>query len=289
LVTLQQDVANLRNLFGTELARQAAKVAKSTAGTGKSSGGGGTGKMGKKRAQQRARTILSAKSGEQQAEFLEMPQKGVDSSSGQQPLIQPPEVSQTSSTPTPKKGKKKKRSTMANASNPHHLRNYVPSRLPHAAGGGGSTGNHGHGNQAGNVNNSLWPLALKFLSADLTPGRRKETREQNGNINVQSLVVPQEEWICLFCEYSLFYGEEMEYRRAVRNRKKVLKRRRRARERAAAAASGVSAVMKNGGEVVAGGEGTEVDEEGEEYDGYDESVVPATRVERTGRDREPPG
>jgi len=42
----------------------------------------------------------------------------------------------------------------------------------------------------------------------------------------------------MFCEYQLFYGDEQAYRRAIRNRKKILKRRRRARERAAAAAAG---------------------------------------------------
>lgn len=49
---------------------------------------------------------------------------------------------------------------------------------------------------------------------------------------------PSEEWICAFCDYELFYGEDPVYRRAVRSRKKILKRRRRARERAAAAAAG---------------------------------------------------
>lgn len=242
---------------------------------------------------------MSAKSGEQQAEFLEMPQKGADSSG--QPQMQSPQVSQTHSqgqTPTPKKGKKKKRSTMANASNPHHLRNYVPSRLPHAAGGGGGIGTHGQANQVANVN-SLWPLAVKFLSADLPPRRRKDTSGggQTG-VNVQSLpqlVVPQEEWICSFCEYSMFYGEEGEYRRAIRNRKKILKRRRRARERAAAAASGVHTAMKNAAGAAPVTDSTQVEDEDEEYDGPGyESVPPSSssaRVDGTGRarDREAPG
>jgi hypothetical protein len=59
---------------------------------------------------------------------------------------------------------------------------------------------------------------------------------------VPQLTNPAEEWICAFCEYSLFYGDDQEYRRAIRNRKKILRRRRRARERAAAAASGNSSV-----------------------------------------------
>ncbi|KAF5362513.1 hypothetical protein D9756_002673 [Leucocoprinus leucothites] len=294
LVNMQQEVTKLRSLFATELARQTAKAAEMVVGTGKS-GGGGPGKSGKRRAQQRARTIMNAKSGEQQAEFLEMPQQGTRPSA--QPQTPSPQISQTQSqgqTPTPKKGKKKKRSTMANASNPHHLRNYVPSRLPHAAGGGGSTGmNHGQGNQTANAS-LLWPLALKFLSADLPPRRRKDTSGTGqSDIGVQSLpqlVVPQEEWICSFCEYSLFYGEDAEYRRAIRNRKKVLKRRRRARERAAAAASGVNAAMKNA--VAPGTEKTHIEDE--EYDDQEYESVPnsvSSRVDGTGnlRNREPPG
>lgn len=53
-----------------------------------------------------------------------------------------------------------------------------------------------------------------------------------------TLTNPADEWICPFCEYKLFYGEEPGYTKSVRNRKKILKRRRRAQERAAAAASG---------------------------------------------------
>ncbi|KAF8880180.1 hypothetical protein BD779DRAFT_1549831 [Infundibulicybe gibba] len=107
---------------------------------------------------------------------------------------------------------KKKRAALANASNPHHLRNYVPSRLPHS----GQT----NATQTNNPQNYLGPMPLRFPEPQLTN--------------------PAEEWICAFCEYDLFYGDEQEYRRAIRNRKKILQRRRRARERAAAAASGNS-------------------------------------------------
>ncbi|KAF9448919.1 hypothetical protein P691DRAFT_704036 [Macrolepiota fuliginosa MF-IS2] len=295
LVAMQAKVANLRNLFGAELARQAAKAAKSATGTTK---GGGLGKLGKKRAQQRARTMMNAKSGEQQAEFLEMPQKGSNGSSQQQaqPQQASPNQGNQSQAPTPKKGKKKKRSTMANASNPHHLRNYVPSRLPHHASGGNNTGgNHGQNNQTANAN-SLWPLALQFLSAEVPPRRRKGANGGGRNgLHVQSLpqlAVPQEEWICSFCEYSLFYGDEVDYRRAVKNRKKILKRRRRARERAAAAASGVNAAMKNAAGVGPIAEKTHVEDE--EYDGPGYEAVPTIsygRVDGTGRmkTREPPG
>ena len=135
----------------------------------------------------------------------------------------------TGTTPVKVRGKKKKRSALANASNPHHLRNYVPSRLP----------NHGGGlNGASQQQQQSWAssLPVQFLSAEI-PRRRKH----KGGVPAAppaTLTNPADEWICAFCEYDLFYGDEVRYRRAVRNRKKILRRRRRARERAAAAASG---------------------------------------------------
>jgi hypothetical protein len=122
--------------------------------------------------------------------------------------------------------KKKKRSALANASNPHHLRNYVPSRLPSS----------GHTNLAQNVNsqNYISPPPLRFLSAQI-PSRRHKVVEEAPASNLTN---PTDEWICPFCEYKLFYGEEFGYNKSVKNRKKILKRRRRAQERAAAAANG---------------------------------------------------
>ena len=233
-MVMEQETAKLQNLFAVELARQSPKATETIGGNGRHhGGGGGSGKTGKRRAQQRVKTTMNAKSGEQPAEFLEMP--GSTTAAG------------VVTTPGGKKGKKKKRSTMANASNPHHLRNYVPSRLPHT----------GHG-QGGNVD-SLWPLALTFLSADVRPRGRQD------NSNSTQHVVPQDEWICSFCEYSLFYGDDGEYKRAVRNRKKILKRRRKARERAAAAASGVKAAMRDataGGGGGGGGDKSEAESDG---------------------------
>lgn len=118
--------------------------------------------------------------------------------------------------------KKKKRSALANASNPHHLRNYVPSRLPNAGGGGGA-----HEDQ-----NSFGPLPLRFLAADLRPPKGSKRPPVPPTTN------PGEEWICAYCEYELFYGDKPLYHKAIRKRKKILRRRQRARERAAAAANG---------------------------------------------------
>ena len=136
----------------------------------------------------------------------------------------------------PKSGKKKKRSALANASNPHHLRNYVPSRLPH-------TGQLSAAQALANIQNLLSPLPMRFLSADIPPRRKSKTQRAT---TISSLNNPADEWICPFCEYDLFYGSEDSYQRVLRNRKKILRRRRRARERAAAAASGTGpATSKN--------------------------------------------
>ncbi|KAF9558707.1 hypothetical protein CPC08DRAFT_724340 [Agrocybe pediades] len=145
------------------------------------------------------------------------------------------------------KKKKKKRSTLANASNPHHLRNYVPSRLP----SGGANGPAGPG-----ASSDYWgisPLPVRFLTADIPPRKKdragkkgsggarsdNNSKEKENQIpNAQQTHPPEDEWICAFCEYDLFYGGQAGYNRAVKARKKVLKRRRRARERAAGLGAG---------------------------------------------------
>jgi hypothetical protein len=138
-----------------------------------------------------------------------------------------PEVSKSPSS-TKTSGKKKKRSALANASNPHHLRNYVPSRIP-------NQGLLSAAQLGANMQNMLSPLPLVFLSAQIPPRRGTG---QRGSAVASQLTSQGEEWICPTCEYRLFYGDEQGYRMGVRNRKKILKRRRRARERAAAAANG---------------------------------------------------
>lgn len=219
LGALKDEVAMLKTRFEAELARQSAKAKLAAAnkmmasfpakGSRHKRSGGGTDRA------QRQRTIApasSGKGGDQNAEFLD------------HGLV--PGVPKT-------KVKKKKRSALANASNPHHLRNYVPSRFPHSG-----TGNAQQANQT--EANYLSPLPLRFLSADLPP-RRKRSHKVNAQPTA-NLTNPADEWICAFCEYELFYGDEQDYRRAIRQRKKILRRRRRAQERAAAAASGNSAL-----------------------------------------------
>ncbi|KAH8832854.1 hypothetical protein DL96DRAFT_686541 [Flagelloscypha sp. PMI_526] len=183
------------------------------------------------------------------------------------------------------KSKKKKRSALANASNPHHLRNYVPSRLPGhtsglsgAVGGGGGTGNSGNlqpsaAQLLNQQQNLLSPLPIAFLTAEIPPRRKtkknaggKKSYKNAGTPGVSALNNPMDEWICAYCEYELFYGDDADYRRAIRNRKKILRRRRRARERASAAASGNSAPYKANKENLDDDELYDDDEE----DGYEE-------------------
>lgn len=200
----REEVAVLHSKFEAELARQAAKSTEASKQTVATT----TGTSLKR----------SAPSNKQTASGKTTGTKTVDP---------PPEAPVST-----KKGKKKKRSALANASNPHHLRNYVPSRLPNS----GQT----NSTQNGNSQNYLSPPPLQLLSARLPP-RRKRYGDADVASTPTTLTNPAEEWICPFCEYKLFYGDEGEYQRAIRNRKKILKRRRRAQERAAAAASGRSA------------------------------------------------
>jgi hypothetical protein len=132
------------------------------------------------------------------------------------------------------RGKKKKRSALANAANPHHLKNYVPSRLPHS--GQTTTGPVNVHSQS-----FLGSPLLRFLSAEIPPRRRKKSVVTPTTLTTN----PMDEWVCPLCDYRLFYGGVQAYRRAVKMRKKILRRRRRARERAAAAASGSKLADRN--------------------------------------------
>ncbi|KAI0917862.1 hypothetical protein AcV5_002693 [Taiwanofungus camphoratus] len=206
LVATKEEVAVLHARFEAELARQAAKAAEDA----KQAASALNGSLVKRADRSKQSRASGARGGDQKGGGLEQSVLG-----------------------TKDRGKKKKRSALANASNPHHLRNYVPSRLPHSG--------QANATQAvSNTQNLLSPLPLRFLSADIPPRRRKKT--ERAIIPVSTVTNPADEWICPFCEYNLFYGDEPGFQRAVRNRKKILRRRRRARERAAAAAGGAGAI-----------------------------------------------
>ncbi|KAF7289054.1 Glycosyltransferase family 2 protein [Mycena chlorophos] len=206
LVATKEEVAMLRKRFEAELARQAAKTAKLNAPPRKST---------RQKRSTRTSNTTNTNTTTTATHAPSIPKENADPAS----LMGI----------KPRNGKKKKRSALANASNPHHLRNYVPSRLPNS---GVPNTNSG----ASNV--GLWPLPLRFLSADVPRGRNKTAPPAAAT--GESLTNPGDEWICAFCEYQLFYGDETAFKHAVKSRKKILRRRRRARERAAAAASGTS-------------------------------------------------
>jgi hypothetical protein len=108
------------------------------------------------------------------------------------------------------KGKgKNKRSARANANNVHHRDNYVPSRLPAAA--ASQPANNGQVSDG--------------LSTELS------TAFQAG----------RDEYLCAFCEYELFFGEESLFAKCIRRRKRVLKVRKRAQERARKGVGGKTA------------------------------------------------
>lgn len=271
----------LRKRFEVELERQAAKAAKMAVAS--ANGGKGLGKVGRGKKERQERDRERVERAQQKAKALTTGTGTVIGGGGMRGGDHSPESVDSGVGSTglganalggggaggkAKTGKKKKRSALANASNPHHLRNYVPSRLPHSGEGGAAA--HGPGGAAANANaNTIWQLPLRFLSSEIPPRRHSRAKNNTAPTSVPliQLTHPAEEWICAFCEYDLFYGEDAAYRRAVRNRKKILKRRRRARERAAAAASGAGAGMS----AVKGP--PPPPPPSEEYDGYEESVV----------------
>ncbi|THH32478.1 hypothetical protein EUX98_g1747 [Antrodiella citrinella] len=211
LIATKEEVAALHARFEAEFARQTARAAE---------------------AAKQAAAVLNSLPGSKRADGA----KQRRSSTGKVAEPKPSLVDQTLLGTPPRTGKKKKRSALANASNPHHLRNYVPSRLPH-------NGQLSNAQALANAQNLISPLPLRFLTADVPPRRRSKSTAPP----VSSLSNPAEEWICPFCEYDLFFGDDSALQRATRSRKKILRRRRRARERAAAAASGTaSATTKNG-------------------------------------------
>lgn len=200
LVATKEEVQALRTKFESELARQAAKAAKVAADAKQAALTASKGAKSKRGEKTQHRAPLDTTQGEEHlAEFMELPIAGKG-----------------------KGGKKKKRNALAIASNPHHRKNYVPSRLP-------SSGQANTVQATANAQNMLGPLPLRFLSAQI-PRRRKKANTVTPTAQIFN---PADEWICPRCEYSLFYGEGPEYRHALKNRKQILRRRRRAQERAA--------------------------------------------------------
>ncbi|KAF8256645.1 hypothetical protein EI94DRAFT_1710678 [Lactarius quietus] len=198
LVATRTEYTVLYDRFENEVVRQAEKAAKNAkTRTVAGPGAVGVAKRGE-RAVRKARAVAA-----QSIQDTEIPAASK----------LPPSSTKTS-------GKKKKRSALANASNPHHLRNYVPSRIPNPT-------QLSAAQIGANAQNLLSPLPLLFLSAQAPPRRSAQARPTAAASQIAN---PAEEWICPTCEYRLFYGDDKQGYR--------IGRRRRARERAAAAANG---------------------------------------------------
>jgi hypothetical protein len=86
----------------------------------------------------------------------------------------------------------------------------------------------------------FFPPPTRFLnskprrSEDETQGKPARRREPAR----PSAEATDEEYVCCFCEYDLFFGSEQAMDKAVRRRKKVLERRQKAQEKAAGLIAG---------------------------------------------------
>lgn len=123
----------------------------------------------------------------------------------------------------PKKGKKK-RSAHANALNVHHRDNYVPSRIPTSSVHHGIASLYHDGSTTPPL--TSWPASEEAIAA--AGGSRPNT----------SYFAGQDEWLCAFCDYDLFFGPDP--KKAIKKRKDVLKVRKKARDRASKAAGGAA-------------------------------------------------
>ncbi|WWD19125.1 hypothetical protein CI109_103583 [Kwoniella shandongensis] len=131
----------------------------------------------------------------------------------QAPLMTPEPSKDGSEGKTKNKSKKKKRSVLANQSNPHHVNNYRPSR---------TVSPHGDPYEPYPHHLDLVaPPSMHFLAAQ--PIRK--TAPIPGTHAPPTAVRPAEDdYICCFCEFDLYYGSEKARKRAVRQRRRELKR-----------------------------------------------------------------
>lgn len=161
--------------------------------------------------------------------------------------------------PLKKNGKKgkKKRSAHANANNVHHRDNYIPSRLPTTHQQTSTAIRSGLGTELATIDllaqdydptgtrSTLHPFIDPNLSvigegeADSVSGGRGVSHSQLGSSAISNFFVEPDEWICGFCEYELWFGEELSLVKVIKNRKAILRRRKRAKDRAARAAAGI--------------------------------------------------
>lgn len=113
-------------------------------------------------------------------------------------------------TPPPLSRRKK-----ANMSNIHHISNHRPSRqLPSEGGGSGARSISAQGQQ------------------QLHPAGHQETTVPGMDHPTTTTCLFANEWVCVFCEYRLLYGEYPRMMGAVKSRKKLVAKKKDAQERA---------------------------------------------------------
>ncbi|CEH18503.1 trna guanine-n1-methyltransferase [Ceraceosorus bombacis] len=165
------------------------------------------------------------------------------------PDTSPPTPHQT---PAPKLSRRKK----AVMSNVHHRSNYIPSRLPSdplqasstlgqsPSYGYATSPSHHFGQHGGDAN-----------ARPTSPGMDHPTATSK----------LFDEWMCVFCEYEMLYGEEPLMLRAARRRVKLQRKRDKAKERAHRAAQGLPPLAKGKGKKLPSSD--RHDEEGASWDG----------------------
>lgn len=147
---------------------------------------------------------------------------------GSSPNVPPPQLPRTGG--GKKKTSKKRRNALANASNPHHMKNYVPTRM---LADQPSPPLSGHAFMA----SLFFPPPTRFLSA--LPPKLKTSASASANANAADDPQPgSDEYLCVLCEYRLFYGSDEVRKRMVSKRKRMIARKQRAQERATGVANG---------------------------------------------------
>ncbi|KAJ9115922.1 hypothetical protein QFC22_005065 [Naganishia vaughanmartiniae] len=157
-----------------------------------------------------------------------------------------------------KKGKKKKKkSAMANAANPHHVKNYVPSRRPVNA------PQTEMPNLVDMLATLFFPPPTRFLNSrprkpDST-GQPSQSNQQKSAPSRPLADPADDEYVCSLCEYDLFFGTEQAMFKAIDRRKKVIERRQKAQEKAKGvmAGKGLRPKSKKGG----GGDGGDTEDD----------------------------
>ncbi|OCF31564.1 hypothetical protein I316_06763 [Kwoniella heveanensis BCC8398] len=171
-----------------------------------------------------------------------------------QPMSQAPSKDSTETSKGKKKPKKKKRSVLANQSNPHHVNNYRPSR---------TVSPHSDPYEPYSHHLSLFsPPSMAFLAARPRSSARPE----------QPFVVrpAEDDYICSFCEYDLYYGSEKSRRLAIRRRRREIKRKETIKNKARNVAEGRGKLNDedDDGDYVSGEEDDEYDEDDEDGDAF---------------------